>query len=191
MGLTVDQYIARARLWPAELAELRLILLDAGLDETIKWGKPCYTHDGGNILILQEFKAFLAVMFFKGALMSDPAQVLESQGEQTRSALRLRLTSVEDVHRLAGTIRDYVAEAIDVERLGAQLPPTPEAALPTELQSRLDSDPDLATAFAGLTRGRRREYAMHIGGAKKSETRERRVEECAPRILAGRGLRDR
>jgi uncharacterized protein YdeI (YjbR/CyaY-like superfamily) len=188
---TVDEYEAQASLWPAEIAAVRPILLDAGLDEAIKWGKPCYSHGGKNIVIVQEFKDFLALMFFKGALLSDPAGVLESQGENTRSALRLCLTSVDDVCRHAATIRDYVAEAIAIEASGVALPPAPDLDVPVELQRRLDADQALAAAFADLTPGRRREYALHIGAAKKKETRERRVDECSIRILAGKGLRDR
>jgi uncharacterized protein YdeI (YjbR/CyaY-like superfamily) len=187
----VDSYLDRSTLWPEEISALRPILAACGLDEEIKWAKPCYTHEGRNIVILQEMKHFLAVMFFKGALLTDPEGVLEDQGPNSRSARRICVTSVDDVTRLADTISDYIAEAIDVEDSGREVEPTPELVLVEELQSRLDADPALRAAFEGLTPGRQREYHLHISGAKQAATRERRVDACVPKILAGKGFRDR
>jgi uncharacterized protein YdeI (YjbR/CyaY-like superfamily) len=170
---------------------MRPILTGCGLTEEIKWAKPCYSHDGRNIVILQEMKDFLAVMFFKGALLADPDGVLENQGPNSRSARRMCITSVDDVTRLAGTIATYVAEAIDVEDSGRQVEPAPELVLVDELQRRLDTDPALRAAFEGLTPGRQREYHLHISSAKQASTREKRVDACTPKILAGKGFRDR
>lgn len=125
MNAKVDAYIARSEIWPEEMTQLRPILLGAGLTEEIKWGKPCYSHDGANIVIVQEMKDFLALMFFKGALLSDPAGVLEEQGANTRHARRIRFTSVDDVARLADTVKAYIEEAIDVEEAGLELGPPP------------------------------------------------------------------
>lgn len=189
MNPQVDAYLARSERWPRELAELRGVLLGAGLAEELKWGKPCYAHDGANIAIAQEMKDFLALMFFKGALLADPAGVLREQGPNSRSARRIEFTSVEDVRRLSGTVRDYVGEAVAVEEQGLAVPEE-ELVLVDELQRRLDGDPRLRTAFEALTPGRRREYHLHISGAKRAETRENRVEQAVPLILAGKGLRD-
>jgi uncharacterized protein YdeI (YjbR/CyaY-like superfamily) len=187
----VDAYINRSQMWPAEMAALRPILLDRGLTEAIKWGKPCYGHDGKNIAIMQEMKDFLALMFFKGALLSDPADVLRAQGPNSRSALRIEFTSVDDVTRLRDTVAAYVEEAIAVESAGLEVGPAPELVLVEELQQRLDDDPALRTAFESLTPGRRREYNLIIADAKQASTRAARVDKYAPRILEGKGLRDR
>jgi uncharacterized protein YdeI (YjbR/CyaY-like superfamily) len=187
----VDAYFERSEKWPEEMLRLRPTLLAAGLTEEIKWGKPCYSHEGRNIAILQEMKDFLSLMFFKGALLSDPDGVLESQGPNSRSALRIRFTSVDDVDRLAKTVRAYVAEAIDVEDAGLEVGPAPKTELVDELQQRLDADPALKAAFEALTPGRQREYNLHVGDAKQSSTRTARVEKYAEQILAGKGLRDR
>jgi uncharacterized protein YdeI (YjbR/CyaY-like superfamily) len=186
----VDAYIKRSQKWPDEMAALRDVLLACGLAEEIKWGKPCYSRNGNNIVILQEMKDFLALMFFKGALLKDPAGVLEGQGPNSRSALRICFTSVADISRLAPTITAYVAEAIDVEAAGLQVAPAPELVLVDELRTRLDRDPALKAAFEALTPGRRREYNLHFADAKQAKTREDRVEKCAPKILAGKGFRD-
>lgn len=187
----VDAYLARSDAWPDEIAALRPILLGCGLDESIKWRKPCYAHDGANIAILQEMKGFLALMFFKGALLDDPDGVLEEQGPNSRSARRVVFRSVGDVDRLAETVRSLVASAIEVEHAGLTVEPAPELQVCDELRERLDADPELEAAFESLTPGRRREYDLHISGAKQSSTRSSRVDKLVPRILAGKGLRDR
>jgi uncharacterized protein YdeI (YjbR/CyaY-like superfamily) len=191
MDSKVDAYIARADQWSYEMRALQTVLLDCDLTEEIKWGKPCYGHDGKNIAIMQPMKGFLALMFFKGALLEDPLGMLREQGPNSRSAKRLELTSVEDVTESAGTIKDYVEEAIDVERAGLEVGPAPEPELVEELQRRLDEDPEFRTAFTSLTPGRQREYHLYFSDAKQSSTRESRIDKCSEKILAGKGLRDR
>ncbi len=190
-NVTGDADIAHSERWPDEISALRPILLECGLSEAIKWGKPCFSREGSNIAIIQEMRDFLALMFFKGALLRDPDGVLEEQGPNSRSARRMTFTSVGDVVRLADTVRSYVAEAIAVEEAGLEVGPAPELVLVDELQARIDADPRFRSAFESLTPGRRREYHLHISGAKRAATRQARVEKCAPRILAGKGLRDR
>ena len=187
----VDAYIAQATLWPDEVAALRPILLGSGLTESIKWRKPTYSHDGKNIVIVQEMKDFLALMFFKGALLEDSAGVLKDQGPNSRSARRMEFTSVDDVRRRADTIASYLAEAIDVEEAGLKVTPNPELVLVDELRERLDADSRLKSAFEALTPGRQREYNLHFGGAKQSTTRTARIDRYAAKILAGKGMRDR
>lgn len=187
----VDAYLKQSERWPDEISELRSILLDCGLTESIKWGKPCYSHEGENIAIMQEMKEFLALMFFKGALLEDPAGILRDQGPNSRSARRIEFASVEHVARLADTLKAYADEAVDVAEAGLEVGPPPELVLVAELQDRLDTDPALKTAFAALTPGRQREYNLHISGAKQATTREARVEKYVQKILDGKGMRER
>lgn len=189
--IDVDTYISRTEQWPAEITALRPILLAGGLTEATKWGKPCYSHDGKNIALVQEMKNFLALMFFKGALLSDPAGVLHAQGPNSRSARRMQFTSVDDVERLAGVVTEYLDEAIAVEEAGLEVEPAPELELVEELRHRLDENPELKAAFEALTPGRQREYHLQISSAKQTATRERRIDKFVPKILAGKGFRDR
>ncbi len=191
MSPDVDSYIQRSEQWPEEIAALRSILLGCGLDEEIKWRKPCYGHEGKNIAIIQEMKDFLALMFFKGALLDDPAGVLRDQGPNSRSARRIEFTSVDEVRNLAEVVKAYVDEAVAVEEAGLKVGPAPEPDLVDELRERLADDPDLRAAFDALTPGRRREYNLHFSDAKRSATREARIDKYVPKILAGKGLRDR
>lgn len=190
MNQKVDAYINRSTKWPEEIRALRSILLDCGLTEEIKWGKPCYSHEGANICILQEMKAFLSLMFFKGALLSDPQHVLVEQGPNSRSARRMEFTSIGEVSRLSKVIKAYVKDALRVEADGLRLGPRPELVLVDELQERLAQDRRLRAAFEALTPGRQREYNLHFGAAKQASTRLSRIDKCARKILAGKGFRD-
>jgi uncharacterized protein YdeI (YjbR/CyaY-like superfamily) len=187
----VDAYIRRSERWRDEMTVLRPVLLGCGLTEQVKWGKPCYSHEGKNIAIVQEMKHFLSLMFFKGALLDDPEGVLVDQGPNSRSARRIEFTSVDDVERLGGIVAAYVDEAIGVEEAGLDVGPAPALDFVDELQERLDRDPALKAAFDALTPGRQREYNLHFSSAKRSTTREARIDKCVPAILAGKGLRER
>lgn len=177
--------------WIKVRLELRRVLLESGLDEAIKWNKPCYSHQGHNIAILQSMKAFMAVMFFRGALLDDPEGLLRSQGPNSRSAKRLEFTSVQQVVAQEPQLRALIAHAKAVALSGEQLPPAPKMVLVAELAERLDADPALKKAFEGLTPGRQRHYNMFISQAKQAKTRIGRIDKNVQRILAGKGLRDR
>lgn len=187
----VSDLLAASEGWPAEMAALRPLLLERGLGEQVKWRKPCYDLDGANLAIMQEMKGFLALMFFKGALIDDPDDLLRPQGENSRSAMRLEFTSVAEIETAADAIGALLDRAIAVEEAGLELPPAPELELVAELQDRLDADQALRAAFDRLTPGRQREYHLQISSAKKAETRVARVDKFVPKILAGKGFRDR
>lgn len=189
----VDAYLADARRWHDETVALRAVVLGAGLDEAIKWGKPCYSFQGGNVAIIQPFKPHLALMFFKGTLMRDPEGLLVPQGENSQAAMRVEFTSVDEVAARADAVRALLAEAVELERTGAKVAFRERAALelPEELVDAFDANPNLRSAWDGLTPGRQRAYVLHIAGAKKAETRAARVAKCAPGILAGKGFGER
>lgn len=187
----VDANVEESERWSEVIVALRSVLLDSGLTEEFKWRKPCYTHEGKNIVIVQEMNEFLALMFFKGALIADPAGLLVEQGPNSRSARRMEFTSVADVEQLAGDIAAYVAGAVAIEGAGLGVGPPPELDLVDELRDRIGSDPAFKAAFEGLTPGRQREYNLFVSGAKQATTRASRVERHVERVLAGKGLRDR
>ena len=187
----VDAFVSRTKVWQGEIQKLRSILLDCGLDEDIKWGKPCFAFEGKNVAIIQPFKAHCSLMFFKGALFEDTHGLLRSQGENTQSALRLEFTSEAQVKK--AVVASYVKQAILVEKSGlaVDFKAERELELPEELTQILQKNRKLAKAFHALTPGRQRGYVMHFKGAKQSQTRTARIEKCIPKILAGLGMNDR
>lgn len=190
----IDRLIGHAPRWRDEMAALREILLDCGLTEELKWRSPCYAHEGRNICILQSMKDFLALLFFKGALLKDAEGRLERQGPHSRSGFRMRFTSVPEVVSAAEKIRTFVREAIEVERAGrkvARAGGPEDSDYPEELGAALAGDPELEAAFGRLTPGRQRGYVMHFSSAKQSATRAARIQRCRPQILAGKGFLER
>lgn len=187
----VEAYVRQAKNWQGEIEKLRSLLLDCGLDEELKWGKPCFLFEGSNVAIIQPFKAHCSLMFFKGALIRDTYGLLRSQGQNTQSAMRLEFTGRGQIKK--AVVRAYVKQAIEVEKAGLKVDfrAKRELELPDELTEVLNRDRKLAEAFHALTPGRRRGYVLHFAGAKQSKTRTRRIERCIPRILAGKGMHDR
>lgn len=188
---SIDSFLKNAKNWKAEMAELRDVLLKTKLDEEFKWRLPCYTYEGKNIVIVQPFKAYLGLMFFKGALLKDSKKLLVRNGPNSDAPRRLEFKSVQEVKKLASVIKSYVNEAIKIESSGQKLEVkrTPTS-LPTELKSLFTKQPKLKTAFNSLTPGRQRAYLLHFSSAKQSSTRQSRIEKCIPRILAGKGMHD-
>lgn len=190
MDKTIDQTFDKAELWREEAQALRAMLLECGLIEALKWNKPCYTHDGANICMIQRMNDFLALMFFKGALLEDADGLLKEQGPNSRSVKRLEFASVSEIAGMTSAIKGLVAEAIDAERQGLNVGPAGDLELPAELVEALDDDPKLAEAFHALTPGRQRGYCLHISGAARSATRAARIEKYRSQIMVGKGVHD-
>jgi uncharacterized protein YdeI (YjbR/CyaY-like superfamily) len=178
--------------WGAEFGALRKLCLASGLNESLKWGKACYDLDGANVVLIQGFKAYCALLFMKGALLEDPEGLLVQQTPTVQAARQLRFTSLPEINRRKVAIKACIAQAIAVEKSGAKVPMKSVAqfAVPAEFQARLDADEKLAKAFGALTPGRQKQYLLHFAGAKQSATRAARVAKHTPRILAGKGLDD-
>src|SRR5947199_4049850 len=189
MNPKVDGYLTRAKKWQEEFKTLRRILLDCGLTEELKWGKPCYTFQKSNIVIIQGFKEFCALLFCKGALLTDPKGILKKFGWQ--AARRIPFTNVREIVEMEPILNAYIHEAIETERAGLIVNFSMDTEpIPEELQKKLDEIPALKTAFEALTPGRQRGYVLYFSGAKQSKTRESRVEKWLPQILKGKGLND-
>lgn len=181
-----------AEAWREEFTKLRSIILDCGLKEELKWGKPCYSLEGANIVLIHGFKEYCAILFMKGALLKDKQGILIQQTENVQSARQVRFTSVGEIVKLAGILKAYVKEAMEVEKAGLQvkLKKTGDFPMPEEFQKKLRDMPVLKTAFEALTPGRQRGYLLYFAAAKQSETRESRIEKCTDLILDGKGLMD-
>jgi len=188
----VDAYLKSAPKWQEEMRKLRKILLGYPLVEEIKWGKPCYSFQEKNVVLLIGFKNYCALLFCKGALLKDPKGILVKAGENTQAARQARFASVGEIIAKESSLKACLAEAIEVEKAGRDViyKKITEFAVPEELQKQLDKNAALKKAFTSLTPGRQRAYLMHFTAPKQSQTRISRIEKCTPQILQGKGLND-
>ena len=191
MNPKVEIFFEKAEKWRAESLKLRTILLGFPMSEELKWGEPCYTFQGKNVVLIGAFKEYVTLLFFKGALLTDPRGILVAPGK-TQAARQSRFTSLREIVSMESVLKTYIAEAIEVEKAGlkVKLKAHSEYAIPPELQRKLDAMPALKKAFGALTPGRQRAYMFHISKPKQARTRESRVEQCIRRILDGKGLND-
>ena len=202
-----DSPSCKVNTWKKELELLRSILLSTGLIEEIKWSQPVYTYENtasntnlkpstklkrSNVILLFSFKEYCGLSFFKGSLLKDPNKILTQQTENVQVDRQIRFTNLEDILKLETIIRDYIADAIEIEQLGLKpiLKKTSDFTIPEEFQNKLDTIPTLKAAFNTLTPGRQRGYLLYFSGAKQSKTRDARIEKYIPKIMAGKGLED-
>lgn len=192
MNPKVDFYFDKAAKWQKEQEELRKIVLDCRLTEELKWGSPCYTFQNANIVLIHAFKEYCALLFFKGALLSDTNRILIQQSQNVQAARQIRFTNLKEIADQKTILKNYLYEAIEIEKAGLKviLKKTAEFAITEEFQKKLDQDSKLEAAFKTLTPGRQRAYLLHFSSPKQSKTRESRIEKAIDQIIAGKGLND-
>lgn len=188
----VDSFISREKKWRKEFEKLRSIILDCGLTEEFKWGKPCYTYQAGNVVLIHGFKEYCALLFHKGALLKDAKGILIQQTENVQAARQIRFTNLQEIIKLQTALKSYIKEALAVEKSGLKVPlkKTSEFKMPDEFKIMLGEIPELKKAFESLTPGRQRGYLLYFSSAKQPKTREARVKKYIDRILDGKGLDD-
>ena len=177
--------------WPEELNTLRGLILEFGLEEEIKWGFPCYTLNGKNILMLAPFKDNCAISFFKGALLKENP-ILEKSGENSTTFRLIRFQGMKKINQEKKTIQQIIQEAVEIEKSGKKLPKIDYATieLPEELENAFEDDHVFKSAFKSLTPGRQRGYILHFAQPKQAQTRMNRIEKCKPAIFNGKGLNE-
>ena len=192
MNPKVDVYLSKSTKWQEELEKLRMIILDCQLTEELKWGKPCYTFQESNIVVVLPLKEHCALLFCKGALLNDANGILIKPGENTEAGRQIRFTNVREIVEMETILKAYIYEAIEVEKAGLEVnfKKITELIIPEEFQNKLDEIPALKTAFDALTPGRQRTYIFYFSAPKQSKTRESRVKKCMQQILNGKGLND-
>ena len=192
MEKSVDEYLQKAKQWKEEMTQLRTILLSCKLDESIKWGQPCYSVNNKNLVIIAPFKAHCDLGFFNGAALKDEKGILVKAGVNTQSSRQMRFVNVQEITKLKSVIKSYVKEAIENEKQGIKSTSTEniEPIIVEELEAIFKKNAPLKKAFAALTPGRQRAYLIHFSGAKQAATRVTRIEKNIDAILAGRGIND-
>ncbi|MFF2089391.1 YdeI family protein [Paenibacillus sp. NPDC058174] len=189
----IDPYFKKLKNWKEEFELLREIVLDCEVTEDFKWMHPCYTYDNKNVVLIHEFKDYCALLFHKGVLLKDPHGILVQQTENVQAARQIRFTSLQAIDEMQLIIKDYIDEAIEIEKAGlkVEMKKNTEYTVPEELDNKFAEIPDLKTAFEALTPGRQRGYLLYFSSAKQSKTRESRIEKYIPHILDGKGIDDK
>ena len=192
MNPKVDGFINREEKWKLEYEKLRSIILDCQLTEELKWGVPCYTFQSSNIVLMHGFKDYCAILFIKGSLLRDTHSILIQQTENVQAGRQIRFRSIQEVTERESIIKEYIHEAIEVEKSGLEVnfKKSNEFNIPEEFQSMLYANSSLKTAFEALTPGRQRAYILYFSAPKQSKTRESRIEKYLEQILSGKGLDD-
>jgi len=192
MNTKVDEFLREAEQWREEFEKLRKIVLDCGLREELRWGKPCYSFQNSNVVLIHGFKKYCALLFMKGALLKDAKGILVQQTENVQSARQIRFTTVQEIVKLEPVLKAYIHQAIEVEKAGLKVEykKTAEFKVPEEFQKKLKENPALRSAFEALTPGRQRGYLLYFAAPKQSKTRESRIEKSIPLIFDGMGLND-
>jgi uncharacterized protein YdeI (YjbR/CyaY-like superfamily) len=193
MNTEAQHFFEKAKKWKDEFLLLREIISENQLlEEEYKWMHPCYTFEGKNIVLIHGFKEYCALLFHKGALLSDPQAILIQQTANVQSARQVRFTGVEEILKLKQILKDYIREAIEIEKSGVkiELKKTSDYPVPEEFQKVLDEDTTLNKAFYSLTPGRQKGYLFYFNQATQSKTREARIQKFYQHILDGRGLDD-
>jgi len=191
---SADAFFEKERKWQSALAQLRSILKDLPLEETVKWGAPIYTSQGKNVVGLAGFKNHFAIWFFQGVFLKDKDKKLVNAQEGTTKALRQwRFEDEEDLSSEKAIIKAYVLEAIENEKQGKRIKPTKNInfEIPKIFQKALDKSTELKKAYESLTPGRQKDYALYIGDAKREATALSRIEKSIPLILSGKGMYDK
>ena len=192
MNPEVDKFLRRTKTWRKEFEKLREIILGCGLTEELKWGVPCYTLQGKNVVLMHGFKDYCAILFVKGVLLKDAEGILIQQTENVQAGRQIRFTSVREIVALKPILEAYIKEASEVEKAGLKVAhkKTADFPVPEELISQLEEVPGLQDAFEALTPGRQRAYLFYFSQPKQAKTRLARIEKCVPQILNGKGLND-
>ena len=188
----VDAFLKRTKEWQEEFTRLRAIILACDLTEELKWGWPCYSFDGTNVVLMHGFKEYCALLFFKGALLKDPKGILIQQTKNVQSARQIRFTSVSEIAKMKTGVKAYVKEAIEIEKAGLKVnfKKTKEFDVPEEFKRVLAKNAALKSAFKALTPGRQRAYLLYFSQPKQAKTRQARIEKNVQQILNGKGLND-
>lgn len=190
LGGTPD---CKVNYWRDEIIKLKAILLDCNLTEEIKWSVPCYTFNNNNVILLSALKDCATLSFFKGALMKDSKKLLIKPGENSQATRYMKFTDTNQIDKLEHVIRDYISEAIAIEKQGLTINFNAKNELnyPDELLEVFSKNPNFKVAFEKLTPGRKRGYILFFEAPKQSKTKTSRIEKCIPQIFLGKGINGR
>jgi uncharacterized protein YdeI (YjbR/CyaY-like superfamily) len=186
----VDIYIAKQTKWKEKILQLRSIFQKTELKEEVKWGKPTYSLDGKLVVGMAEFKNHMALWFHQGVFLKDKHNKLIN-AKEAKALRQWRFEEEDEID--TKLVSEYIAEAIENAKAGKEIKPVKkkEVSVPDILKKALANDAILKESYKKLTPGKQREYAEHIGQAKREATQQSRLEKCSEMIKQGVGLHDK
>ena len=191
MDERIRKFFDKQKVWSEELNALRSIVLESGLEETVKWGMPTCTGFGKNVVGLGAFKGYVGLWFFQGALIDDSeGYLMNAQTGKTKAMRQWRFRSLDEIRKKE--ILNYIKQAIENAKQGKEIKPERNKSIdiPKELMNAFEQDKTLKESFDGMSKTKRRELAEHVGAAKRQETRDRRLMTVIDLIKEGKGLND-
>lgn len=187
-----DAYIARAAPFAQPiLTHLRALIARACPDgeEAIKWSSPSIVYRAKVLCGMAAFKEHATFGFWQNrAVTGDHAP----EGQASAMGQFGRMTSLADLPDDA-TLTELVHKAMALIDSGEKIArplkhPKPPAEMPDDLAAALKGSPAARATFDGFPPGQRREYIEWITGAKREDTRRKRLETTIAQLEEGKRL---
>ncbi len=192
-SVKVSEYISKHPKFSIQLSQIREVLSQTELEETVKWGAPAYVLDGKIVIGMAAFKNHMGIWFHQGVFLKDTQQKLVNVQEGKTKALRQwRFEENDAIDKKL--VLAYVKEAIANCKAGKEVKPVrtkKKIATPELMEARFKENSAFKKAFDNLTPGKQREYAEYIASAKREATKVSRLEKIEPMVLQGVGLNDK
>ena len=186
----IDAYIASSAEFARPILErLRGTVHEAcpQVEETMKWGMPHFMYEG-MLCSFASFKAHCAFGFWKGALLvgDNDGAAAEAMGQFGR------ITKLSDLPPKK-TLVDLVKRAMKLNEDGVKSPvrkkpPKPALKVPDDLQAALAKNRRARATFEGFSPSQQREYVEWVAGAKRDETRARRLATTMEWLAEGKPM---
>ncbi len=184
----VEKYIRSAAPFARPvLRHIREVVHEAapGITETMKWRMPHFEQDG-IVCGMAAFKEHCAFWFWRGQEVAGGAAPADREGMGRQFG---RITSVADLPsraRLLGLVRKAVRLNAAGPRERVVRPKPRSIEMPDAFSAALARNAAAKKAFEAMSPSQRREYAEWIAGAKREDTRERRIITAIEWISAGK-----
>jgi uncharacterized protein YdeI (YjbR/CyaY-like superfamily) len=180
----IDAYIAGQADFARPILEHLRRLLHAsgvGVEETIKWGMPHFTHGGRMFAGMAAFKGHATFGFWQAkAVLGETGAERDAMGQFGR------LTSIADLPDEATLLALIRRAAEVVPEPRPRKPPKPELPTPDDLRAAIDASPSAAATFDTFPPSCRREYVEWVVEAKRPETREKRIAQAVEWMAEGK-----
>lgn len=181
----VDAYIAKAAPFAHPILTRVRALVHRVLpevEEGIKWGMPAFMLRGKNVAGMAAFKAHCAVMIHGEGRLGEG----EGMGGYGKVTSLSDLPADAVLETALQEAAQRVAQSGSASKPKEKKPPKTEIAVPQDLAAALRDNPAAGRFFDGLAPSYRYEYLEWITGAKRDETRGKRIAQAIEWLAEGK-----